>query len=394
MGIEVRGARAEEMEEVLDMIPVVMGAPREYFDAHYRFDPCGKPEHSRLVRVGGQIVSHIRLYDRWIRVGATAVHVGCVGDVCTLPEHRQRGYARALLKDALRYWDQHDYDISMILSGVGVYERVGWVTFPEVRYSATVPAQGSAAQDPSYPTRRFARDEDLAQVQGIYEAYNRRRAHTTVRSHEYWAKHFYWTPREIEEAFYVAERDGRIVAYCRCGHGGQELTLLELCYLPEERGAAASLVEALARYAHKRGYERLAGYLPDDSAALPLLRQWPDFRAEETRVMLFQLVNLPRLLRRLAGELSERARGVQRVELTIKVSRHACGLRVGPGKVEVVAPTGPTLEVAEADLFRLLLGQARPDELGSCAALDERTQELLGLLFPPTHPVYWRTDGV
>ena len=99
MAIEVRGARAQELPEVLDMVPRVMGATREYFASAYRNDPCARPEHSRIVRVDGDIVSHIRLYDRWQRVGPVAVHVGCVGDVCTLPEHRKRGHCRALLED-------------------------------------------------------------------------------------------------------------------------------------------------------------------------------------------------------------------------------------------------------------------------------------------------------
>src|ERR1051326_7866703 len=83
MPIEVRAARPEEMSEVLDMVPRVMGATREYFAAAYRNDPWARPEHSRIVRVDGEIVSHIRLYDRWQRVGPIPVHVGCVGDVGT-----------------------------------------------------------------------------------------------------------------------------------------------------------------------------------------------------------------------------------------------------------------------------------------------------------------------
>lgn len=394
MSTEVRATRADEMDAVLDMIPVVMGAPREYFDAHYRFDPLALPEHSRIVRADGQIVAHIRLYDRWIRVGSTAVHAGCVGDVCTLPEHRKRGHCRALLQDALDYWDRRDYDLSMILSGVGVYQRVGWVTFPETRYSADIPPWRCTPSDPAYRTRRCARDDDLPQVQDIYAAYNADRPHTTVRSPEYWARHFYWTPREVEEAFYVAERDGRIAGYCRCAHGGEALTLMELCHLPDQPGAAVSLVDALARHAHKRRYQRLAAYLPADSAVLPLLRQWPAFRMEETRVMLFQLVNLPRLMHRMAAELARRAANLQPTELALKVSAHHCGLRISSGKVEVVQPTGPTIEVGEADFFRLLLGQAPPDELESCAALDDPLRRLLAALFPQAHPVYWRTDTV
>jgi predicted N-acetyltransferase YhbS len=136
MSIEIRGVREEEYPQLLAMLPRVMSAPRTYFAACYRHDPGARPEQSRVVLVDGEIVSHIRLYDRWQRVGGVPIHVGCVGDVCTLPEHRRRGYCRALLEDALAYWDTHDTDLSMIVSGVGVYERCGWAPFPEMAYRA------------------------------------------------------------------------------------------------------------------------------------------------------------------------------------------------------------------------------------------------------------------
>src|SRR5438105_4554533 len=205
MAIEVRGARAEEMPEVLEMVPRVMGATREYFAAAYRNDPWARPEHSRIVRVEGQIVSHIRLYDRWQRVGPVAVHVGCVGDVCTLPEHRKRGYCRALLEDALRYWDERDYDFSMIVSGVGVYAACGWV--PLVERGFALPAENRheagagriAGRD--YEVRRFVRSEDLTAVAAVYAASNAEWSLATVRSPAYWDRHFSWIAGEIEEAF-------------------------------------------------------------------------------------------------------------------------------------------------------------------------------------------------
>jgi predicted N-acetyltransferase YhbS len=186
MSLEIRGLRAEEYPQLLEMLPRVMGAPRTYFAACYRHDPETRPEQSRVVIVDGEIVSHIRLYDRWQRVGGVPIHVGCVGDVCTLPEHRRRGYCRALLEDALAYWDTREFDLSMIVSGVGVYERCGWVTFPEMVYrapSANVPPSGG------YAVRRFARAEDLPAVAAVHEVYHEGRSLATVRSTAYWERH-------------------------------------------------------------------------------------------------------------------------------------------------------------------------------------------------------------
>ena len=133
---EIRGLCDEEYPQLLAMLTRVMAAPRSFFAARYRHDPHACPEQSRVALVDGRIVAHLRLYDRWQLVGGVPVHVGCVGDVCTLPEYRNRGYCRALLEDALAYWRAREYDLSQIVSGVGVYRRCGWVCFPEVAYRA------------------------------------------------------------------------------------------------------------------------------------------------------------------------------------------------------------------------------------------------------------------
>src|SRR5438128_1393904 len=273
--VEVRGARPEEMPEVLDMVPRVMGATREYFAAAYRNDPWGRPEHSRIVLVDGRIVSHIRLYDRWQRVGSVPVHVGCVGDVCTLPEHRKQGYCRALLEDALRYWDDNGYDLSMIVSGVGVYAACGWVPLEEQSFEVPAENRHEASGRRNYTVRRFVRGEDLTAVAAVYAEYNRERSLSTVRPSSYWERHFGWIAGEIEEAFLVAERGGQIVAYLRCEGGGRHVTVSESCCLAGHDRAAVELLDAVLTFAEKRRFEGIRGHLPVDHPALAAARQRP-----------------------------------------------------------------------------------------------------------------------
>lgn len=397
MSVEVRGARAEEMAEVLEMVPRVMGAPREYFAAMYRNDPWARPEHSRIVRQDGQIVSHIRLYDRWQRVGPVAVHVGCVGDVCTLPEHRKQGYCRALLEDALRYWEENDYDLSMIVSGVGVYAACGWVPLAEHRFELPAEnhhgARSRAARHSPYEVRRFVRGEDLTAVAAVYAADNAERSLTTVRPPAYWERHFSWIAGEIEEAFLVAERRGQIVAYLRCEGGGQRLTVSECCCLPSHEPAAVELLDAALTFAAKRRIPALQGHLPADHPALAAARERPGFSLAETTALLFRLVNLRRLLERLRPLLAERAGGA-RLEggLTLEVDGQAVGLRVQPGLVTLEEPGRRRARVRPAAFFPLLFGAPAPAD--AFASLPEEHAYLLAGLFPASAPVYWRTDVV
>jgi predicted N-acetyltransferase YhbS len=431
MGVEIRGARAEEMPEVLAMIPRVMSAPREYFAAAYRNDPWARPEHSRIVRVDGEIVSHIRLYDRWQRVGPIPVHVGCVGDVCTLPEHRKRGYCRALLEDALRYWDDHGYDLSMIVSGVGVYHACGWAPLRETGFEVgevvsreSLVMKGDAASPATnvlrltthdYSARRFVRSEELTAVAAVYAAYCAERSLTTVRPEAYWERHFSWITGEIEEMFLVTEFGEQIVAYVRCEGGGQRLTVSECCHLPGHEGAAVALWDAVLRYAAKRRVAVVQGHLPGDHPALGVARSMAGFAETESRVLLFRLVNLPRLLERLRPLVAERARAAEvEAEFVLKVGDQSAVLCVRPGWTAVDGldhgasesrlppPSSPACLISELEpervciesevFFRLLFGSVEPAE--ALAGLASGPARALAALFPRGAPVYWRTDVV
>jgi predicted acetyltransferase len=384
------------MPEVLDTIPHVMGATREYFASAYRNDPCARPEHSRIVRRDGEIVSHIRLYDRWQRVGSAPVHVGCVGDVCTLPEHRKQGYCRALLEDALRYWDERDYDISMIVSGVGVYAACGWVPLMEQGFVLPADDRHAARIGGSrgeYQIRRFVRSEDLSAVSQDYSAYNAERSLTTIRSPVYWERHFSWITGEIEEAFLVAEWRNRIVAYVRCERGGERILISEFCHLAGHERAAIDLLDAIQTFTAKRRFAGLQSYLPADHPAVEAARLRSGLETTEASVLLFRLVNLRRLLERLRGLLADRAQAAEIAgELTLEVDGQAVGLQVSPGSVKVGEPLGGRIQLAPRTFFPLLFGAAEPSEL--LAGLPAEASWLLAHLFPRGAPVYWRTDIV
>lgn len=393
MAVEVRGARAEEMPEVLDMVPRVMGATREYFAAAYRNDSCARPEHSRIARVDGHIVSHLRLYDRWQRVGSVPVHVGCVGDVCTLPEYRKQGCCRALLQDAVRYWDENGYDLSMIVSGVGVYAACGWAPLAEQKFELPAENRHEAKHDREYEIRRFVRGEDLTAAAALYATYNADRSLSTVRTSGYWERHFAWIAGEIEEAFLVAERGGQIVAYLRCERGGPKLILSECCHLSGHERAAVALLDAALTFAAKHGLDGIQGHLPSDHPALAAARARPAFSTAETAVLWFRLVNLRRLLERLRPQLAERTtRAEVEGQLALKVDGHEVGVRVLPGWVNIGEPEGDPVDLEPRHFFALLFGAPLPRD--ALAGLPATTVSVLGSLFPPGAPVYWRTDVV
>jgi len=129
MSYEIRWLREDEWDQCLDLLAEVMQANRGYFSDSFK---RGKGRCRSLVLVAdGEIASHIRIFDSSRNVGECRVRSAEIGDVCTHPRHRGRGCMTALLNFAAQQLYLQGYDISSVYSGVPIYQKAGWVAFPE-----------------------------------------------------------------------------------------------------------------------------------------------------------------------------------------------------------------------------------------------------------------------
>ncbi|MFQ6047892.1 MAG: GNAT family N-acetyltransferase [Phycisphaerae bacterium] len=391
MKVEVRGMRADEQQRVLRMTESVMGATREFFLARHTLWPGARPEHSRICLVDGQVVSHVRLYEQRLRMGRAVMRCGSIGDVCTLPEHRRRGYGRRLLEDALDYFRQEGFDFSMILSGVfEFYRTAGWEKYP--LYNFVVRTDRGGVQPPGgYQVRRFVREADLQQVAAIYEQYNRGNAMSQVRDDYYWRRHFSWLRRETEDGFLVATSGQRIVGYVRCGLD----SLLELGYLPGHAAAAVALLEAVHRLMLKRRVGQLTVYLPWREPLVEVLKNNFRCRTVLDETTLVKVVNLRSILAKLLPDLQQRAVGLPagtRLSLAVTCDGQSVHLAVEPGRVELVDSPGAEAELHlnNRQLFCLLTGSDQHVELD----LEPPARLVVETLFGRGNPIFWRIDGV
>ena len=129
MSYEIRWMREDDRDQVLDLLDLVMQASRGYFSDSFRKSGSSAP--SLLLIADGEIASHIRIFDRARSVGGCHIRSAEIGDVCTHPRHRGRGYMTALLNTAAQLLTLQGYDISSVYSGVPIYQKSGWVAFPE-----------------------------------------------------------------------------------------------------------------------------------------------------------------------------------------------------------------------------------------------------------------------
>lgn len=129
MSYLIRWMRADEQDEVLDLLNTVMQASRGYFSDSFK--RSGQKSPSLILVADGEIASHIRIFERMRNVGECLVRSAEIGDVCTHPRHRGRGFMTALLNMAAQLLYLDGYDMSSVYSGVPIYQKSGWVAFPE-----------------------------------------------------------------------------------------------------------------------------------------------------------------------------------------------------------------------------------------------------------------------
>src|SRR5450756_2720347 len=105
-GITVRQARATDLDAILDLL-TEYDLPRAHFAPFYQHDPTYRPEQSWLAEQDGRLAAHLRVYERWIRMGGAALRIAGVGNVITARAYRGRGLAgrllRAMLAGAVSY---------------------------------------------------------------------------------------------------------------------------------------------------------------------------------------------------------------------------------------------------------------------------------------------------
>ena len=387
-----RGMEEKEREKVLHFVSSLMGATREYFEAAWRLAPGALPEHSRIYVVEGRTVSHMHLFFRRMSLGPARITVGQIGDVCTDPAYRHRGYGTALLEDSAEYFRRHGAPFSMIISGVfGFYHHGGYQSFPLRRYVVDLEKapEHTELRSGKYYIRRAMREEDLHSLATCYMEYNRRRPLSIVRDLGYWKKQFWTSRRETEDGFLVAEKDGRVVAYSRMGPGA----FLEAACLPEAADALPALFGASLQLARKRRLDKITVYMPEDEPFTGRLKEYGE--EEEYLTTLVKVVDLPGLLESVASGLNH----VLEKPVLEGLDGWKVGFHVG-GKAGILIcrsdgiegvegiPKGveDVVDLDDAGMVEMLAGRNVPGE--------GEVRERLVKLFNGKAPYFWPMDTV
>ena len=180
MTVEIRAVREQELEEMIELQCLVF-RPRghERYNAYIHGDSSFELDQVRVVVDDGEIVATLRVWDRTVRVGGTAVKMGGIGGVGTHPDHRRRGHASAMLRDAVDWMRSRGYLTSVLFTEVATefYRRHGWASVPMPGFRIAAPGAGAALPGPGesageWRVEAFDEARDLEAAMALYGRYN------------------------------------------------------------------------------------------------------------------------------------------------------------------------------------------------------------------------------
>ena len=390
----------QNMEELNDSIYCSMCAfdwseggfsDDHFFSRIVKFDPWYNLSNTRACFINGQVASVVVIFERPIWIGDTIVKMGGLGSVGTHPDHRKKGYSSQVLLDTVDYLANSSFDLSLLFTGINDhYAKAGWVTYPVTFHSIDLPNLPIMKPTNEVSIERYNVEADRPEVMEIYNQFNQSRTGTTVRNQAYWHNQPKWRGQD-PDLFWVAKRDGKIVAYLKGGHKD----ILEVgCQLNSKKGwlALKKLVQHFLQNRMSAGQEtiRAENYTEIqraldqlDIASSTDVQSHFMFRITNFRSLLIKLV--PMLENRLRTSNLSNWQGKIRLQYELDVQT----LIISNGKIKISPETDTPnidLQLSQLEVLQLIFG-----ELDTSSVLTEFP--ILPILFPPDQLLHWPTDN-
>lgn len=185
---EVRAARPDESEAVLQTLCAAFGLDADAARPIFHADPFYDISHKRILAVPGQgLVSCLTVVPTLLRVGGVPVPAAGIAGVATRPDRQRRGHAGALLRATLpALWDEMGCPLSLLHPlSAPFYRRLGWAYATRAARWAAAPA--ALPRSPEAASVRPARGEDWAAIQRLQADAARTGTGACARDSRRWA---------------------------------------------------------------------------------------------------------------------------------------------------------------------------------------------------------------
>lgn len=190
-------------------------------------------ENTLLLLVDGEIASSLQIYQRRCFLGGRLEHVGAIGNVMTLPEHRGDGHASTLLRSAVSFLVERGVPVSFLIGDPGFYSRLGWRRLPSTKCVVADPSTLPSRSDNGSKWLPFDADQHLTQLVSLYRRSFGEEDGTFARPSALWNG---WIFRELADPNDVLlyEEGGDVRGYLAYSETGAAAVCHEIAYLGED----------------------------------------------------------------------------------------------------------------------------------------------------------------
>lgn len=212
------------------------------------------------IEENGETASRLYVVPFRQRIGSAWVRMGGIAGVNTPPKHREKGYARQLLRTAVEWLTGQGYDWSGLFGIGDFYHKYGYLSALSETW-VSVPVRW-AERAPLHHSMRLMTAEDVPGVLDVYDAANAARTGTVERDRSKWrgfTKGTAWGVIQQAEVVLQGDAIAGYVVYDRYAEGVNVAEAAAVS-LP----AYESILARLAQLAVERRAERLRAYCPAD----------------------------------------------------------------------------------------------------------------------------------
>jgi predicted N-acetyltransferase YhbS len=329
------------------------------------------------LRVGcldDRIVSMARVTQHTLRYGKASLRVAGIGDVCTHPKFRKRGYSEAVMHDALTYVAERGAHLALLRDTSHYYARYGFYPiWPD--YWLIFKAGDAAALIPQLTLRPIDAADSVA-IADLYEKHWSGRVAFVRNDSALWQ----WRIQHANGLVALTPQ-GQLVGYL-----WQDLLRPEQVELVCDAAQAAQAFFAYTgrQYPAKTG---LRWPVPPDDAVVAYMRNQISlqlsvhYRPEAGWMGRF--IQARAVIEALLPELRQQMHSVSPNQATQPLDLQ---ISVDPDKIHLHISTQAKathhLALSHAQFMQLLFGSLRPATLALQMPLDETETALLEAIFP------------
>jgi predicted acetyltransferase len=346
-------------------------------------------------------VSWLNIIDHRIKIGSACLKIGGIAGVGTDTEHRNKGYARILLEDSLKFMENEKYAVSLLFGIHNMYHKFGYAP-TGCNYKLTISARKAGELKSKYRIRDFQK-KDAPEIIKIYNKNNINTLCSIVRDKKNWQKFSLSSGYNIPAMCKVIlDSSGRITGSAVLDDSKKEVNVSEVGF--KKKDIFSTLLNLFIKTAVKLHVENINILLPPDHPFAGFCYNYDcNFNTQFSKSgdCMMRIIDQDRLFKGLKPELEKRLKNSKfnglRKTIKIKTDLSATILKLNKRKIDIdFRDTGAdaVFKLPQYKLVQLVAGYRSIKNVLSDlrVKLAGDTEEVLNTLFPEGHPYIWRPD--